>query len=150
MNKPCFYDKRGIFRALPVLQRKSAEVHSPERKKEREGPELFFLKVIYLLFIIIGRKKTSSEYFQRRGVDSCKWKGILSLFLCPGPKLGYHQSTIKFPFSCFLPSFFLYFFLYIFFRTLRVPMQGSECRDLKSRNHYPLGRRVLLRHLVLA
>ena len=50
MNKPCFYDKRGIFRALPELQRKSAEVHSPERKKETEGLELFFLKLfIYYL-----------------------------------------------------------------------------------------------------
>ena len=83
-----------------------------------------FLKIIYLLFITIGRKKTSSDYCLRRGVDNCKWKGILSLFygaqLVP-PNFSHQVSFSRSQFSLARLSFFRHdsFFWHDFFFSAR-------------------------------
>lgn len=63
----------------------------------------------------------SSEYCLRRGIDNCKWKGILSLILYPGPKLGYHQSAIKFLSAASFRVVLNIFFSIFFFQDVKGP-----------------------------
>lgn len=116
-----------MFGALPVLQRISAEVHSPERRKEGEGPELFFLKsFIYYLFSWAEEEDVQRVFLKKRRQQmESNRKPCFPLFRC---ETGISSKHNQIPFSCFLPTVFFCFVFFCFqdvkgpHAKLRVPM----------------------------
>lgn len=65
MNKPCFYNKRAIFRALPVLGNPLKYILLRERKRERV--QSCFLKLfIYYLFCRGEEEDVQRVLFKKR------------------------------------------------------------------------------------
>lgn len=122
------------------------------RERKRERVQSCFFLLSYLFIIYNNREEEDVQrVFLKKRRRQLQMARNLKPFPLSRSETGISSKHMQLNSFQLLPSEFFYiFFSIFFFRTLRVPTQGSECRYLKSRNHYPLGRRVLLRRLVLA